>query len=151
MELTGFDDLLQSKGTAGTKAYSQAPAVTGAPITAVEIQARLSNRLYDQLSEDSTDTVIRASERAALHVSAIYGRLGLQLNLDDPVSREVVILYTIYEMHLALGNEVAGREYRLKAKDLIVAAYGEYPEAEKPATERPSIGALTVSAKKELP
>jgi len=151
MELTGFDDLLQSRGTAGTKAYAQNPAVTGAPITADEVQARLSSRLYDQLSEGSSDTVVRASERAVLHVAAIFGRLGLALNLDDPVGREVATLFTIYELHLALGNEEAGREYRLKAKDLIIAAYGEYPEAEKPATESPALGALTIPARRDWP
>jgi hypothetical protein len=151
MELTDFDDLLQSRGTAGTKAYAQSPVITGSPITAEEVQARLSPRLYDQLSEGSPDTVVRASERAVLHVSAIYSRLGLALNIDDPVSREVTTLFTIYELHLALGNEEAGREYRLKAKDLIIAAYGEYPEAEKPATERPALGALTVPARRDWP
>lgn len=151
MELTEFDDLLHSKGTAGTNAYAQSPAVIGTPITANEVQARLSSRLYDQLSEGSSDTVVRASERAVLHVAAIFGRLGLALNLDDPVGREIATLFTIYELHLALGNEEAGREYRLKAKDLIIAAYGEYPEAEKPATESPALGALTIPARRDWP
>jgi hypothetical protein len=43
--------------------------------------------------------------------------------------REIVLAMTIYELHLALGHEEAGREYRIKAKDLIVAAFGDYPEA----------------------
>ncbi len=151
MELTVFDDLLDSRGSAATKAYTASPLVSGAPITAQEIKARLSARLYDQLSDGADETVVRASERAVLHASAIYSRLGFALNLDDPVSREVVTLFTIYEMHLALGNEEAGREYRLKAKDMIIAAYGEYPEAEKPVSEKPVIGAITIPGKKDWP
>lgn len=151
MELTGFDDLLDSRGSAATRAYRTNPAVSGAPITAAEIKDRLSDRLYDQLSEGTDETVIRASERAVLHVAAIYSRLGLSLNLDDPVSREVAILFTVYELHLSLGNEEAGREYRLKAKDMIIAAYGEYPEAEKPVSDKPAIGAITVPSKKDWP
>lgn len=151
MELTGFDDLLESRGSAATKAYTTTPAVSGAPITADEIKDRLSSRLYDQLSDGTDETVIRASERAVLHVAAIYSRLGLTLNLDDPVSREVATLFTVYELHLALGNEEAGREYRLKAKDMIIAAYGDYPEAEKPVSEKPAIGAITVPGKKDWP
>ena len=151
MELTGFDDLLSNRGSAATQTYIQTPAYTGAAITAAEVQSRLSGRLYDQLSDGDPTTVIRASERAVLHVAAIYSRLGLALNLDDPVSREVALLYTIYELHLSLGNEEAGREYRLKAKDMIIAAYGDYPEAEKPTGEKPAIGAITVPEKKDWP
>lgn len=151
MNMTDFDDLLEQKGSAALEARNTSPSVIGTSITAAEIRERISASLYSQLSDDLDENTIRASERAAVHVSAIYSRLGKPVDLDNTITREVVILFTIYEMHLSLGNEKAGREYRIKAKDMIVASLGTYPESEKPQQEKPAIGALTVPARKDYP
>lgn len=151
MKLTDFDDLLVQKGSAGVRGYEQAPAVVGPAITVAEVKDRLSARLYEQLSDGSDGVVSKAIQRALARGSAIYARLGRVLNLDVSIDREVTILLTIYELHLSLGNAEAGREYRIHAKDLIVATYGNYPEAEKPLEEKPALGALTVSERKDWP
>ncbi len=151
MPMTDFDDLLEQKGTAVVSSRSVSPAASGSVITPDEVRSRLSVQLYEQLSDGSDDTVIRASERAVIHVSAIFGRLGQALNLDLPVAREVALLFTVYELHMALGNEEAGREYRIKAKDLIVSSLGDYPEAANPAADKPAVGAITVPARRVYP
>ncbi len=154
MDVTDFDDLMQQKGSAATKTTTINPIIgssIGSPITAEEIAEQLTPRLYAQLADPDDDAVIRASERAALHVAAIFSRFGVPLNLDNQMHREIVKNYTIYELHLALGNEEAGKEYRLKAKDYIVALFGEYPEAGSPLSDKPVLGALTVPAQKEYP
>lgn len=151
MPVTEFDDLLEQKGSGAVQARSVVPLVIGTPIDPVEIQNRLSVQLYDQLADGAEAAVIRAAERASIHVAAIFGRLGKVLNLDDQVSREVALLFTIYEMHLALGHEESGREYRIKAKDLIIAAFGDYPEADKPVTDKVAAGAITIPARRAFP
>ncbi len=151
MRLTDFDDLLGQEGSAGVRGYEQVPAVVGTPVTAAEIKDRLSTRLYEQLADGSEDRVTIAMQRAVVRASAVYARLGRVLNLDVSIDREVAILLTIYELHLSLGNAEAGREYRIHAKDLIVATYGNYPEAEKPLEEKPALGALTVPKRKDWP
>lgn len=151
MGMTDFDDLLEQKGSAAVEVNSSVRTVTGSSISAAEIRDRLSATLYEQLSDGSDETTLRASERAVIHVSAILSRLGKSLNLDDQVIREVSILFTIYEMHLSLGNEKEGREYRVKAKDLLIASFGAYPEADKPQQDKPAIGAITVPARKDYP
>jgi len=151
VNLTEFEDLLPQRGSAGVRGYEQLPAVQGATITPAEVQQRLSDRLYEQLSEGSVTAVERAIARATTHVAALYSRLGRVLNLDEVASREVVILYTIYELHLSLGIGEAGKEYRVKARDLILSLYGNYPETDKEAGEKAALGALTVPSKKEYP
>jgi len=148
---TEFDELLEEKGSAVTEQVSTAYApASGTPITPAEVSGRLSPALYAQLSEGSESTVIRASERAGIHVGTILSRLGRETDLDDPVTREIVLLFTVYELHMALGHEEAGREYRLKAKDLIVSGFGSFPEAEKQESGSP-VGAVTVPKRKPFP
>jgi hypothetical protein len=149
--MTDFDDLLEQKGTAVVSSSSIFPMVSGVPISPDEVRSRLSVQLYDQLSDGADESVVRASERAVIHVSAIFGRLGQALDLDQPVAREVALLFTVYELHMALGNEEAGREYRIKAKDLIVSSLGDYPEAANPTADKPAVGAITVPARRTYP
>lgn len=151
MEKTGFDDLLEQKGSAATESSSTAySAATGTAIAPTEVATRLSPSLYAQLSDGNENTVIRASERAIIHIGTILARLGKRVDLDDPVTREIVLLFTIYELHMALGHEEAGREYRIKAKDLIVAGFGSYPEAAKEEMGA-AMGAITVPKRKLFP
>lgn len=150
MRATSFDDLLVQKGTASTERISTAPRVLGSPIDASEVAERLSAPLYEQLSDGDDASTLRSVARAEIHASAILGRLGFDLDLDAKVIREIVLLLSIYEMHLALGREEAGREYRLKAKDMIIAAYGAYPEAEKNEGGAP-VAAITVPRRKPYP
>jgi DNA gyrase/topoisomerase IV subunit B len=150
---TDFDDLVESREreTASTASRSSSYRVTGSAITADEVKARLAEALYTQLEDGSAANVIRASERAVIHVGAIAARLGKILNLDDTVEREIVLNFTIYELHMALGHEEAGKEYRLKAKDLIIAAWGGYPEADKETGASVPLGAVTTEKRKPYP
>jgi hypothetical protein len=102
----------------------------GTPVSVKEVEARLSKNLYIQLSEESDETVLQAINRAQIYVGAILRRLKVLFTLDDQCIREIVLINTIYELHISLGHEEAGREYRMKAKDIILAAYGDYPDTE---------------------
>ena len=102
----------------------------GKAIKADEIRNRLSASLYRQLSESSDDTTLRAVSRAQIYAGAIFRFLSVPFNLDDRIVREIVLLYTVYELHIALGHEEAGREYRMLAKNLIIASYGKFPDSE---------------------
>jgi uncharacterized repeat protein (TIGR02543 family) len=145
-----FDDLLRYSQTAATKSGAIKPAIIGTSIVASEVAARLSPNLYGQLSNEDTTVVTRAAARAALQVSITVAPFGKVLDLDDIVSREIVLLMTIYEMHMALGHEEAGKEYRVRAKDLLVSVYGKFPEANDQSEARPAVGAITVSEPDKL-
>jgi hypothetical protein len=110
----------------------------GEPVEPEEVAARLSQNLYGQLSEKSDDTVRDAVTRAGVYTGAVLRRLNVPYNLDDKIVREVVLIHTIYELHIALGHEEAGREYRVKAKDIIRAAWGDFPEAESAPEKSPA-------------
>jgi hypothetical protein len=124
----------------------QAVAFTpfGTPITVEEMRKRLSRSLYDQLSEKSDDTVTDAVTRAEIYVGAILNYLGVRLDLDAPVIREIVLMQTVYELHMALGHEEAGREYRIQAKNTIIAAFGSFPDSDTAVPERPAVAAVAV-------
>jgi hypothetical protein len=119
----------------------------GAPITTEEIRKRLSPNLYDQLSEKSDDTAANAVSRAEIYVGAILNYLGSRLDLDAPVIREIVLMHTVYELHMALGHEEAGREYRIQAKNTIIAAFGSFPDSDSAAPERLAVAAVAVPPK----
>jgi len=120
----------------------------GEPVAPEEVAARLSRNLYDQLSEKSDDTVRDAIARAQIYVGAVLRRLRAPFSLDDKVTREVVLIHTIYELHIALGREEAGKEYRVKARDIIRAAWGDFPEAESPP-EKGAAAAVAVPLKRK--
>jgi hypothetical protein len=53
-------------------------------------------------------------------------------------------MQTVYELHMALGHEEAGREYRIQAKNTIVAAFGSFPDNDTAAPERPAVAAVAI-------
>ena len=110
----------------------------GAPITPEEVRKRLGKNLYDQLSEKSAGTVTNAVSRAEVYTGAVLKRLKAAFNLDVPVIREIVLMQTVYELHMALGHEEAGREHRIQAKNTIIAAFGSFPDADSAAPEKPA-------------
>lgn len=114
----------------------------GTPITAQEVKDRLSESLYRTLSDDDDAVTLRAVERAQVYVGSVLSYLGKTLNLDDKVVREIVLMHTIYEMHIALGHEEAGREYRIQAKNMIIAAYGSFPDSDSQQPPSESGGAV---------
>jgi hypothetical protein len=133
-------------GIAAPASSRQAVAFTpfGAPVTPEEVRERLSPNLYDQLSEKSEDTVTGAISRAEIYAGAVLKYLGVRLDLDAPVIREIVLMQTVYELHMALGHEEAGREYRIQAKNTIIAAFGSFPDSDSAAPERPAVAAVAV-------
>lgn len=117
----------------------------GTPLTAQEVKDRLSESLYRTLSDDDDAVTLRAVERAQVYVGSVLSYLGKTLNLDDKVVREIVLMHTVYELHIALGHEEAGREYRIQAKNMIIAAYGSFPDSDSQQTAAESGGAVVTS------
>jgi len=113
-------------------------AALGDPVMPHEVAERLSQNLYTQLADGSDDTVRDAITRAGIYVGAVLRRLNVPYNLDDAVVREVVLIHTIYELHIALGHEEAGREYRVKARDIIRAEWGDFPDSGSPPEKSPA-------------
>jgi hypothetical protein len=152
MRKTDFDDLLDmGKPIAVTEQLAVSYSVIGSPVTAAEVAQRLAPSLYAQLANGDETSVVRAAERATIHIGTISSRLGRKLNLDDTVMREIVLDMTIYELHMALGHEEAGHEYRIKAKDLIVAAFGDYPEAGSSQEAKVPAGAVKTAHRRRYP
>ena len=131
-------------GLPTTKRENIVFAPLGSPVTADEIRTRLSESLYEQLSEGKDETVMQAVNRAMIYIGAVLRRFDQEYNLDDKIVRELVLIHAIYELHIALGHEEAGREYRMKARDIILARYGSYPDAEKESDTGPADGAIRV-------
>lgn len=115
-----------------------APSVDGVLVS--EVAARLSHNLYQQLSDGSEEFVCHAMRRAKVELEAVLSWIGVSIDLDVPVQREAFLHLTVYQLHLALGHEDEGAEYRAMAKSLIANAYGNYP-ADTPATA-PSSGVV---------
>jgi hypothetical protein len=136
-------------GIAAPASSRQAVSFTpfGTPIGTGEVRERLSRNLYDQLSEKSEDTVTNAVSRAEVYTGAVLKYLGVALDLDAPVIREIVLMQTVYELHMALGHEEAGREYRIQAKNTIIAAFGSFPDSDSAAPERIPAAAVAVPPK----
>jgi hypothetical protein len=151
MRITDFDDLLGPSPATVTEQLSIAYTSKGSPITAAEVAERLSPALYAQLADGDEASVVRAAERATIHIGTIAARLGRALDLDDTVMREIVLDMAIYELHMKLGHEEAGREYRIKAKDLIVAAFGDYPEAGSSQEAKIPAGAVKRALRRPFP
>ena len=110
----------------------------GKSITVDEVSKRLSHNLYIQLSEDSDQFVLDAVERAQIYIGTVLSYLGVKLNLDDKVQREIILMQSLYELHMALGHEEAGREYRLQAKNTIISAFGSFPDSDNQAIAKTS-------------
>jgi hypothetical protein len=120
----------------------------GEPVTPEEVAERLSRNLYAQLADGSDDAVRDAITRAGIYIESVLRRLRVPFDLDDQVVREVVLIHTIYELHIALGHEEAGKEYRVKARDIIRAAWGDFPEADS-APEKGVAAAVAVPPKRK--
>ena len=110
----------------------------GKSITVDEVSKRLSPNLYAQLSDGSDQSVLDAVERAQIYIGTVLSYLGVKLNLDDKIHREIVLMQSIYELHMALGHEEAGREYRLQAKNTIISAFGSFPDSDNQAIAKTS-------------
>ena len=102
----------------------------GKEIEVAEVAACLSGNLYLQLSDGTDDSVKAAVSRAEVYIGTVLSYLGVKLDLDDKIVRQIVLMQTIYELHMALGHEEAGREYRIQAKNTIIAAYGSFPDSD---------------------
>lgn len=122
--------------------------VLGNPIAIEEIKKRLAYNEYIQLSENDDQTVLDAIDRAIIYVSSIIKRFNLSFTLDDIYIREVVLILSIYELHIALGHEEAGRDYYNKAKSLIKACWGDYPDSNNSIQEK-AVVASVVKPKKD--
>ena len=118
----------------------------GEEITPEEVAERLSANLYAQLADGSDGTVCNAITRAGIYIGAVLRRFNVPYNLDDKIVREVVLIHAVYELHIALGHEEAGKEYRIKARDIIRAAWGDFPEAGS-APERGAAAAVATPKK----
>ncbi len=114
----------------------------GTAITASEVEKRLSTNLYNQLADDNPDFVPDAVSRAQVYIGTILSWLGVQFNLDNATVREIVLMQTIYELHMALGHEEAGREYRKQMYNTVVAAYGAFPDSDNQNQVKVSAGAV---------
>jgi hypothetical protein len=145
---------MEELGIAGIPSAAPAGAAAtfapfGQPVEPEEVAARLSQNLYDQLSEKSDGTVREAIARAGIYVGAVLRRLNVPYSLDDDIVREVVLIHAIYELHIALGHEEAGKEYRTKAKDIILAAWGDFPDSEDKRPEKSAVAAVAVPPKRK--
>ena len=120
----------------------------GEPVTPEEVADRLSQNLYTQLSDGSDENVRNAITRASIYMGSVMRRFCQPFNLDNKVLREVVLIYTIYELHIALGHEEAGREYRVKARDIIRAQWGDFPDSDSPP-EKGTAAAVAVPPKRK--
>ncbi len=96
-------------------------AAKGAEIKPSEVRDRLSASLFEQLRDGSDQTIVKAVNRALIHAQSVFAKGSGTLDLDVVLHREIVLNLTLYELHLALGHEEAGREYRIKARDLFDA------------------------------
>lgn len=102
----------------------------GEPIAAEEVEKRLSSNLYRQLSDNSEQFVLDAVARAQVYIGTLLSWKNRQFSLDDRTIREIVLMQTLYELHMALGHEEAGREYRNQMKNAFIAAFGSFPDSD---------------------
>jgi len=145
---------MEELGITGIPAGKPAPAADfapfGKPVTPEEVAARLSGNLYAQLEDGSEDHVTQAIRRAEIYAGAVLRRFGIPYDLDDSIIREVVLIHTIYELHIALGHEEAGKEYRVKARDIILAAWGNFPDNETPPRKSATAAVAVPPKRKSL-
>lgn len=125
------DSVNSDSSTDGESNPPTAPSVDGVLVS--EVQARLSHNLYQQLSDGSEEFVLEAMKRAKVDLCSVLDWLNVSLVLDVPVQREAFLHLTVYQLHLALGHEDEGTEYRAMAKSLIANAYGNYPAESAPS------------------
>lgn len=122
----------------------------GTAVTKDDVAECLSQNLYTQLSERSDKFVLDAVNRAETYIGAVLSYLHVKFDLDDRLVRQIVLMQSIYELHMALGHEEAGREYRIQAKNTIIAAYGSFPDTDNADTV-PHAPAASVARPKRNP
>lgn len=101
------------------------PSVDG--VFPSEVRARLGHNLYEQLSDGSEDFVLEALRRAKVELDSVLGWLGVPVDSAVPVQREALLYLAVHQLHLALGHEEEGNEFRGMAQLLVSSHYGSYP------------------------
>ncbi len=122
----------------------------GTAVTKDDVAECLSQNLYTQLSERSDKFVLDAVSRAETYIGAVLSYLHVKFDLDNKVVRQIVLMQSIYELHMALGHEEAGREYRIQAKNTIIAAFGSFPDLDN-SDSAPKAPAARVVSPKQSP
>ncbi len=119
--------------TMDPSAEEEAPALPPDPPASVdgvfpsEVAARLGHNLYEQLSDGSEEFVLEALRRAKVELDSVLGWLGVPVDSAVPVQREALLYLAVYQLHLALGHEDEGNEFRRMAERLVASRYGSYP------------------------
>lgn len=109
------------------------PSVDG--VFPSEVRARLSHNLYEQLSDGSEEFVLEALRRAKVELDSVLGWLGVPVDSAVPVQREALLYLAVHQLHLALGHEEEGNEFRRMAERLVSSSYGSYPgDGENPSS-----------------
>ena len=67
----------------------------GKAIETSEVAACLSGNLYLQLSDGSEESVKAAVSRAEVYIGTVLSYLGVKLDLDDKIVRQIVLMQTI--------------------------------------------------------
>jgi len=142
LPVTEIDDLLDYDQTESTESQSVAPSTSGTALVLSDISGRLQPALYASLRDGNDDNVTKACTRGTLMAASLMSRSGISLDLDNLGHREIACQYSIYELFLALGIKDAGKEYREKGKNLIVALGGTIPESANPESVRTPVMAL---------
>lgn len=119
----------------------------GRQITADEVSDRLSENLYRQLSDNSEKFVLDAVTRAEVYIGTLLSWKNTSFNLDNRTIREIVLMQTLYELHMALGHEEAGREFRTQMKNTFIAAFGSFPDSDNTTVEQAPAAAVAVPQK----
>lgn len=120
----------------------------GQTITAEEVSKRLSDNLYRQLSDDSETFVLDAISRAEVYIGTLLKWKNISFNLDNQTIREIVLMQTLYELHMALGHEEAGREFRTQMKNTFIAAFGSFPDSDNTTKAEQASAAQVVAPPK---
>lgn len=116
----------------------------GTAILASEVEKRLAENLYKQLSDDSETFVLDAISRAQVYIGTLLHWKKVKFNLDNQTIREIVLMQTLYELHMALGHEESGREFRNQMKNAFIAAYGSFPDSDNTQTAEQAPAAQVV-------
>lgn len=103
-------------------------------ITVENIKAKISAKLYDELTEGDDTVTAGCIAAAIVQEETLLSLVQKKLIPDLPLHREVGRLLTIYQMYVYNGDEEGGREYLVQASDLISTKYGNLDDAKKKLT-----------------
>jgi hypothetical protein len=116
-------------------------------ITAADIKAVISGKLYDELTCGDDAVTVRAIGAAVIREESMLSVLRVKLNPSLALHRIIGQRLTVYELYVYNGDEAGGHEYLKAATDLISVNYGD-PDAAK-ASLHPA-GALKKPVRKRL-